>query len=105
MTKDETQEPIIRWLPPPKVVASGSFEVPSSEGAYVYHAYSESKELLYVGRCTELLLRRLGQHQAARNWMTETARIEWYRYQTELESRFAEGEDIRQFSPRYNRQR
>lgn len=76
--------------------------MPATVPAFVYRAYDESDELIYIGS-TKNVATRVGQHQSVTTWWTtEVARIEVDIYPTIEQARAEERKMIETTAPRRN---
>ena len=70
---------------------------------YLYRAYDESGQLLYVG-ISGKWSERLHQHERTSDWMTQTDYVKIERFETRAEVSRAEKRAVEQERPKYNRQ-
>lgn len=68
---------------------------------YLYHHYSASNELLYVGISLSAVA-RLSQHRNS-EWYDEIARVQIEKMRTREHAKFIEALEIYHFKPRYNK--
>lgn len=77
----------------------------SKTAAFVYHLYSESGELLYVGKTRTPLQRILTgaeNHRKLKTWFPEVVSIELFRFHRENHALAAEAYDIEHLRPTHN---
>lgn len=89
--------------PPKPSIATGEIPV-SRYGAisYVYRAYDQDGDLLYVG-VTDELFSRIHQHKLSAAWWPQAHRIVWEQYATRIEAERAERYSIMELLPQHNR--
>jgi len=84
--------------------ATGSFPMPQGYEAFVYRAYCQCGDLLYVGLTNDLTLRLAGHHRDRSPWLTKAIRIDWEVYPTRADAARAERRQIRTLHPLFNTQ-
>ena len=75
--------------------------------AYIYRFLDENSNIIYVGKTSQTLDKRIGQHftkgHLAKECYSSIARIEYQKYKTESDALIMETYYITKDNPRYNK--
>lgn len=85
---------------PPTPLVTGSVPV-SSTGCFVYRAFDEDDDLLYVGIADDMLGRQR-EHKLRSPWVALAVRVEWALYASRQDAELVEKHAIIDEQPNYN---